>query len=58
MIIEEEELSQISWAENNCNGEYLVGQLLDTIGGKSTSYWNPAVRGPEYVVPVKTCDES
>jgi len=31
-IVEEE--SKISWAENNCNGEYVVGQLLGSIGGK------------------------
>ena len=53
-IVEEE--SKISWAENNCNGEYLVGQLLGSIGGKQTSYWNPSVRNPQDEVLVKTCD--
>ena len=54
-IVEEE--SKISWAENNCDGEYVVGQLLGSIAGKQTSYWNPSVRNPQDEVPVKTCDE-
>ena len=36
-----EGLSKLSWASNNCDGEYLVGSKFDSFGKKESTNWNP-----------------
>ena len=54
--VEENIPSNISWLENNCGGEFIIGNQFTKIGGFESSQWNPALRTGD--VPPVACDET